>query len=108
MANTKGNKKEKSNRKKLERLTRFTGIDLCACCSGHQKECQGVCRKVHTDSKTGIIKCGELYQIDCSELKRGGSKRPKRGWRFGKQKESTDHKDAKQDRRKKMDRDRSE
>lgn len=99
-------KKEKSNQKKAERLLKFAGLDLCACCGGHQKKCHGVCREVHTNSKTGQVECGELYQVDCTELKR--NKKPKRGWKFGKQKEYVEHKDAKQNRRKKIDRDRSE
>ena len=102
----KSRKQEKSNQKKAERLVKFAGQDLCACCSGHQKRCQGVCREVHTNPNTGQVECGELYQVDCSELKR--HKRPKRGWKFGKQKESGEHKDAKQSRRKKIDRDKFE
>ena len=101
-------KQEKSNQKKMDRLVKFAGLDLCACCSGHQKKCEDVCREAHTNPKTGLVECGELYRVDCQELTRKGSKRPKRGWKFGKQKESTEHKDAKQDRKKKIDRDRDE
>ncbi len=104
----KSRKQEKSNQKKAERLIKFAGLDLCACCSGHQKKCEGVCREVHTNPKTGHTECGELYQVDCKDLNCKGSKRPKRGWKFGKQKESAEHKDAKQSRKKKMDRDKSE
>ncbi len=104
----KSRKQEKSKQKKAERLVKFAGLDLCACCSGHQKKCEGECREAHTNSNSGRVECGELYQIDYKELNRKGSKRPKRGWKFGKQKESGEHKDAKQSRRKKIDRDRSE
>lgn len=102
----KSRRQEKSTQKKLERLMKFVGQDLCACCSGHQKKCEGVCREAHTNSKTRQVECEEQYQVDCSELKR--KKRPKRGWKFGKQKESGEHKEAKQSRREKMNRDRSE
>lgn len=106
MAN-KSRKQEKSNKKKADRLIKFVGLDLCACCSGHQKKCEGKCREAHTNPNTGRVECGELYQVDCQEVRQRGQK-PKRGWKFGKQKESGEHKDAKQSRREKIDRDRSE
>jgi hypothetical protein len=106
VANEKGRNKKKKEQKKKDRLFRLVGTDLCACSGGHQSKCDGVCREAHTNSKTGIVKCGEMYQIDQSELGRGNSRRPKRDWKFGKQKEVKDNKESKQERRQKRERDR--
>jgi hypothetical protein len=102
VANEKGRNKKKKEQKKKDRLFRLVGTDLCACSGGHQSKCDGVCREAHTNSKTGIVKCGEMYQIDQSE----NSRRPKRDWKFGKQKEVKDNKESKQERRQKRERDR--
>ena len=106
VANEKGRNKKKKEQKKKDRLIRLAGIDLCACNGGHQTKCEGICRKVHTNSKTGRVECAEMYQIDQSELGGRGSRRPKRDWKFGKQKEVKDNKESKQDRRQKLERDR--
>lgn len=105
MANEKGKNKEKRKQKKIDRLIRLIGIDLCACGGGNKLKCGTVCREVHTNPKTGRVECDELYNIDCSELKRGKSRKPKRGWKFGRQKESNENRDAKQERRQKRVRD---
>lgn len=108
MANEKGRNKEKRKQKRIDRLLRLAGIEFCACGGGDQLKCENVCREAHTNPKTGIVECGELYTINCSELKRGGSRKPKRGWKFGRQKELNENKESKQGRRQKIARDRSE
>lgn len=106
MANEKGHNKKKRERKKTERLKRLLGIDLCACGGGHQLQCCGICRESHIDSNTGKVECKEIYQIDCSIVKSGSSRRPKRTWRYGRQKEENENKYDKQQRREKRERDR--
>lgn len=108
MANERGRKKNKQELKKTERLRRLLGIDLCACVGDHRLRCDGVCRERHTNTKTGRVECGEMYRIEYSEVKQGGPRRPKRGWRFGRQKEGNENKLDKEHRREKRDRDRSE
>ena len=106
VANEKGRKGNKKEQKNRDRLIRLAEIDLCACTGGHQTKCEGVCRKAHTNPQTGRIECEEMYQIDQSELIGRGSRRPKRDWKFGKQKEVKDNKEVKQERRQKLERDR--
>lgn len=105
MSQEKGQNKKKKERKKIERLKRLLGIDLCAC-GGNQLKCHGICRERHTNTKTGVVQCTALYQIDQSEVQQSGSNRPKRGWHYGHQKEGNENKDTKQIRREKMNRDR--
>lgn len=106
MANEHGRKK-KQELKKIERLRRLLGVDLCACVGNHRLPCSGVCRDRHTDTKTGRVECSEMYRVEHSEVKQGGSNRPKRGWRFGRQKEGNENKVEKEHRKEKRDRDRS-
>lgn len=94
-----------SNHKKIQRLKFLVGIDLCACAGGHKLLCHGSCRKCHTDTKTGQVKCGELYTIDSSEVKSDDKKKSKRDWKYGRQKGIDENKQDKQDRRKKRERD---
>lgn len=108
MANEKGRNKKKREQKKIERLMRFLGIDLCACAGGHQLHCHGVCREAHTDSKSQKIECPEMYQIDQSSIKSDNPRRPRRTWKYGRQKENEDNKHSKQQRREKIERDRSQ
>lgn len=108
MANERGHNKKKREQKKMERLKRLLGIDFCACSGGHQSKCGGVCRKAHTSPKTGVMECNECYQIDRSLVKQNGPRRPKRTWKYGRQKEGNENKHAKDKRREKRDRDRSE
>lgn len=108
MSKERGRNKNKRELKKIERLRRLLGIDLCACACSHQLRCGGVCRDNHTNTKTGQVECGEMYQIEHSEVKQGGTNRPKRGWRFGRQKEGNENRQNKEDRREKRDRDQSE
>lgn len=108
MANEKGRNKKKKEEKRAERLLRFLGIDFCACCGGHQLRCHGICKETHTNSKTGMIECPEMYQIEPSSVKSGGSRRPRRTWKYGRQKENEDNKHNKQQRREKIERDRLE
>ena len=105
MADEKGRNKKKKEQKKIERLKRLLGIDLCACGGGHQLRCQGVCKESHTNPKTEKVECGELYQIDYSIVKQGKSRRPKRTWKYGRQREENENKQSKQQRREKIQRD---
>lgn len=105
MANEKGRNKKKREQKKIERLKRMLGIDLCAC--GHQLRCHGKCRENHTNISTGKVECGECYQIDRSEVKQGGPRRPKRTWKYGRQKEVNENQQDKNRRRERRERDRS-
>ena len=108
MANEKGRNKKKREQKKIERLMRFLGIDLCACAGGHQLHCQGVCREAHTNSKTNGIECPEMYQIDPPSVKSGSPRRQRRTWKYGRQKENEENKRDKQHRREKRERDQLE
>lgn len=99
-----GRNKKKREKKKIERLKRMLGIDLCAC--GHKLRCQGKCREKHTNPNTGKVECGECYQIDHSEVKQGGPRRPKRTWRYGRQKEVSENQQDKDRRRERRERDR--
>lgn len=107
MSNERGQNKKKREKKKIDRLQRLLGIDFCACAGGHKLKCQGCCRENHVNPKTGRVECGELYQIERSEAKQSGPRRPKRDWKFGRQKEGNENKQNKQDRKKKIDRDKS-
>lgn len=107
MADEKGRNKKKREQKKIERLSRLLGIDLCACSASHQSKCDGVCRKCHTDPNTGKVECDELYQIDRSVVKQNSPRRPRRDWKYGRQKEGNENKQAKDRRRERLERDRS-
>ncbi len=107
MANEQGRNKKKRELKKIERLRRLLGIDLCACVGNHRLRCDGVCRNSHTDTNTERVECTEMYRIEHSEVKQGSPTRPKRGWRFGRQKEGNENKLNKEHRRDKIDRDNS-
>ena len=102
----KGLNKRKREQKKQEKLARLVGIDFCACSGGHRLKCHGMCRKTHTNSKTGKVECGECYQIDRSVLSQ--KRKPKRTWRYGRQKEGNENQYKKTQRREKWRRDRSE
>lgn len=105
--NEKGHNKKKREQRKIERLRRFLDIDLCACCGGHQLQCQGVCRESHINPKTGMVECGEMYRIDRSIVKPSGLRRSRRDKKDDYQKDRNDNSHAKQQRREKMLRDRS-
>lgn len=107
MANERGRNKKKREKKKIERLKRLLGIDLCACGGGHQLRCEGPCKERHTNSGDGNTQCEAMYQIDCSSTKQGGQRRPKREWKYGRQKEGDENKLIKQQRREKIERNRS-
>ncbi len=107
MANERGRNKKKREKKKFERLKRLLNIDLCACGSAHKLRCCGPCRECHMDSSTRNVKCGAMYQIDHSEVKSDTSLRPKRDWKYGRQKEGNENKLGKQQRRDKRERDQS-
>lgn len=107
MINERSGIKKDREHKKNERLKRLLNIDFCACGVSNNLKCKGICREKHTNSNTGQVECGELYQIQQSDVKQSGSRRPKRDWKFGRQKEAKDNKQDKQDRRDKMHRDKS-
>lgn len=107
MADERGRNKKKREQKKIERLQRFFGIDLCACGGGNQIKCHGVCRESHTNSKTGKIECEEMYYTDRPPSKQSGSRSQKRSWRYGRQKDVDENKLGKQQHRDKRERDRS-
>lgn len=106
MANEKGRNKKKREQKRNDRLKRLLNIDLCACGGGHKLRCRGTCRKSHTNPKTSVIECVALYQIDRSDIKQDGSRRPKRTWKYGDQKDGDENKHTKQQRREKWERNR--
>lgn len=108
MANEKGRNKKKREEKRIARLKRFIGVDLCACSGGHKMVCHGSCREGHTNPNTNRVECGEIYQIDQSAIKSDTVRRPKRSWRFGRQKEGNENRQGKQHRREKIERDRQE
>lgn len=54
----------RKEQRKYKRLHLLVDIDLCACCGGHQLKCSGICRESHTDPKTKLVECGEMYRID--------------------------------------------
>ena len=51
-------------RRRVDRLRRLAGIDLCACGGGHLLRCQGICRNSHIDQKTQNVRCGERYRVN--------------------------------------------
>lgn len=106
MADEKGRNKKKREQKKIERLRRLSGIDLCAC--GYQLKCSGSCRELHTNSKCGQVECDAMYRIEQSEAKQGGPRRPRRTWKYGRQKEADENKQTKDRRRERRARDQSE
>ncbi len=103
MSNVKGENKRTKEQKKTHRLKRLVGVDLCACAGGHKLKCQGVCRKIHTD-QTGKVTCIALYQVEINPK----PQQKKRDWKFGRQKELDDNKEAKSHRIQKRERDRLE
>jgi len=107
MANEKGRNKSKKERRRIDRLRRLLGIDLCACGGGHKLQCDGVCRLAHTNPRTQRIECGALYQIDPTLVRPGGPKKPKRTWKYGKQKDADNTQSDKDKRREKWERNRS-
>jgi len=107
MANEKGRNRKKREQKKFEKLRRLLGIDLCACGGGNQSKCRGLCREARINSKTGLVECIACYQIDPSVVKQRVSRRPKRTWRYGRQKEGNENQQAKDKRRERFERDRS-
>lgn len=108
MANERGQNKKKREQKKNERLKRLLGIDLCACGGGHQLKCSGVCRECHTNSNNGNVECSIAYRIEQSEVKQGNTNKPRRTWKYGRQKEGNENKQAKDRRRERRERDQSE
>lgn len=101
----KGHNKKKREQKKIAQLKLLLGIDWCACGNGYQLKCHGICRESHINIKTKRVECGELYQIDHSEIKQGGSRRPKRTWKFGRQKDIDENRQSKDRRRERIRRD---
>ncbi len=107
MADERGRNKRKREQKRNERLKKLLGIDLCACGCSHTLTCAGSCRNSHINSNTGIVECGALYQIDHSLVKQGGPRKPKRTWKYGRQKEGNENIRDKQRRREKWERDKA-
>jgi hypothetical protein len=105
MANERGRNKKKREQKKIKRLERLLSLNLCACGGGHQLQCRGACKEAHTNSKTKEVECKEMYQIDRSAVKLGGPRRPKRTWKYGRQKDGDEKREAKDRRREKRERD---
>lgn len=60
------NKKENKLIKKIQRLKRYDGVDMCAC---NSLECSGPCRSAHT-TDNGDVRCVALYQINVGILER--------------------------------------
>ncbi len=101
MANEKGTNKRKREQKKINMLKLLFNIDLCACGGGHRLRCRGICRKVHTNSSTKMVECGECYQVSLEQNER----RPKRTWKYGHQKERNERLEKQQRRREKFEKD---
>lgn len=100
--------KKKLEQKKNQRLKRLFSVDLCACGVSNKTQCEGVCRKVHTNPKTGDVECCVCYQLERHNAKQGGSHRAKRTWKYGNQKDGSDKRPNKDARREKRERDRSQ
>ena len=94
--------KNKKEHRKIERLRRLLGADLCACGVGHKLCCKGICRKSHINPSTRRVECPEMYHIDHSIVKPGGPRRPKRTWKYGNQKNENDNRQSKQKRRERL------
>ncbi len=107
MSNEKGHNKSKREKKKSERIIRLLDVEFCACGTFNKSRCHGLCKNLHTNSKTGEVECGEMYQIDLSTVKQGDSRSPKRNWKYGRQKVVDENISTKQQRRDKIERDRS-
>jgi hypothetical protein len=107
MADYKGRNKKRKDQKKIERLKRLLGIDLCACSGGHKLLCHGICRELHVSSGTGKVECISVYQIDRSVVKSSGQHKQKRTWKYYHQKDVNENKQAKDQRREKRERDQS-
>jgi len=105
---TEKNIRSKSQReqKKKARLSRLSGIDLCACAGGHKLRCEGPCRASHTPSGSSVVECDECYRIERDMVTNKDQKR-KKTWRYGRQRDEEDSQQVKQARRKKIDRDRN-
>lgn len=89
--------------KKIERIKRLFGIDLCACGGSHKLRCHGSCREDHTNSGTGEVECSECYRIDHA-TKRDDKKGRKRTWKYGRQKRDDEDRPDKERRREKWER----
>ncbi len=51
-------------RRRVDRLRRLAGVDLCACGGGHLLRCRGICRDTHFDGKTNDVRCDERYRVN--------------------------------------------
>jgi hypothetical protein len=107
MIKEKSFKKTKKEQKKIGRLKPLLGVDLCACGGNNKIICDGICRKKHMNPKTGMVECGEVYQVDRPDEKLDEKRRPRRTWKYGHQKEGNENNLGKQQRRVKIERDRS-
>jgi len=96
MSHEQGVNKKKKEEKKQERMSRLTGVDLCACGSGDRLRCHGICRENHTDKKTGQVRCEELYRVSVHSNKKEDTRRPNKDWRYGRQKDRTGNNRSKQ------------
>jgi len=92
---TNGVEHRRNTSKKKRTRQRLVGIDLCAC--GHNRKCEGDCRKSHT--KNGVFQCSECYRL---EDEQDSSISRKRTWKYGKQNDSKNpEKDKRRERWKK-------
>lgn len=107
----KGKTQSNKTKKRVNRLKRLLGVDLCACSGGHVLKCEGVCRNRHFNPETRKIECGECYNIDTNVVKDDKQRRQKRGRKFDKNKneqsEGSENQASKQRRRERLERDRS-
>lgn len=104
MSNERGRNAQKREDKKNRRLKRFVGIELCACGGGHKLKCEGECRDHHTKDN-GLVECISIYKIDDSMIGKDKSKRSKRTFKYGKQRDGDENQRAKQNRREKLEKD---
>ncbi|KKN98982.1 hypothetical protein LCGC14_0142270 [marine sediment metagenome] len=112
--NEKVRNKSNKAKKRINRLERLLGVDLCACSGGHVLKCEGECRKKHINTGTGNVECGECYRINTATIHGDKSQKQKRGRKFGKDRdernknEGSENQVSKQRRREKLERGRSE
>lgn len=104
MSNERGRNKKKREEKKIQRSNRLCEIDFCACGGGDKLVCKDKCREKHINPRTGLVECGELYHISRVSNKSDGSKRSRRTWKYGRQKDVDINQQNKQKRREKRDR----
>lgn len=98
----------KNEHKRFERLKKFFDIDLCSCGNGDKLKCHGICRQNHTNQKTGIVKCEELYQINNYDIQKINKRKSNKKYKSDSNQDQSHDRKIKQKHRQKRDHDRFE